>query len=128
MSLSGPCVLVVDDDQDTRELVEAFLHPTGARVNTARDGFEALVAAHALRPDIIFCDIVMPGLDGYAVMHMLRHDPRLSAIPVVAITALGTNSDVVDTTLAGFVGHLVKPLTPEMIVSQVQRLTSFTSL
>lgn len=120
--LRGRSILVVDDDEDTRELMGLFLRPTGALVRQAQDGYEALVEADHVPPDLVFCDILMPGLDGYAVMNQLQRDPRLRRVPVVAITALGTDSDVVDTCVAGFIGHLVKPLTQEMVFAQLKRV------
>lgn len=114
-SLHGVSILVVDDDPDARELMRMFLRPTGATVVEARDGYEALLRALEHPPDVVFCDLRMPRLDGHELLHQFQRDERLSAIPFVATTGLGADTDVLYTCLQGFSGHLVKPIEPEMV-------------
>jgi two-component system, cell cycle response regulator len=120
--LRGVSILVVEDDPDALELMGMFLRPTGATVRQARDGYEALLLAHQDRPDVVFCDLRMPRLDGHALVDRFKRDERLSAVPVIATTALGDDADVMHTCLAGFAGHLVKPILPEMVDALLQEV------
>jgi len=120
--LEGLSILVVDDDPDALELMRMFLRPTGATVREARDGFEALLQAQRHPPDVVFCDLRMPRLDGHGLIGRFQKDERLSAVPIVATTALGDDSDVTHTCLAGFAGHLVKPIMPEMVDAVLARI------
>ena len=113
--LHGVSILVVDDDPDALELMRMFLRPTGATVVEARDGYEALLQALAHPPDVVFCDLRMPRLDGPELLYQFQRDERLRAIPFVATTGLGADTDVVSTCLQGFAGHLVKPIEPRMV-------------
>ena len=121
-SLDGLSILVVDDDPDALELMRMFLRPTGATVREAHDGFEALLQARRHPPDVVFCDLRMPRLDGHGLIDRFQRDERLSAVPVVATTALGEDRDVTHTCLAGFAGHLVKPIMPEMVDAVLARI------
>jgi CheY-like chemotaxis protein len=114
-SLHGVSILVVDDDPDALELMRLFLRPTGATIVEARDGYEALLRALESPPDVVFCDLRMPRLDGHELLYQFQRDERLSAIPFVATTGLGADTDVMYTCLQGFAGHLVKPIEPRMV-------------
>ena len=120
--LEGISILIVDDDPDALELMRMFLRPTGATVREARDGYEALLQAQRHLPDIVFCDLRMPRIDGHGVIDQFRRDERLAAVPIVATTAMGDDSDVTHTCLAGFAGHLVKPIMPEMVDAVLDRI------
>ncbi|MBI4553472.1 MAG: response regulator [Candidatus Latescibacteria bacterium] len=80
-------VLIVDDDPDVRSLLTQMLEGTAYRVRTAADGQEALTMIQSVRPDAILLDLLMPELDGFAVIERLQADPALRAIPVVVVTA-----------------------------------------
>jgi CheY-like chemotaxis protein len=114
-SLEGVSVLVVDDDPDALELMGFFLRPTGAMVREAHDGYEALMLALEEPPHVVFCDIRMPRLDGIGLIDQFKRHEDLRGVPFIATTGLGADDDVVDTCLAGFSGHLVKPILPEMV-------------
>jgi PAS domain S-box-containing protein len=100
-------VLVVDDDPSVRNLLGRFLSREGFQVETAADGVAGLERARALRPDAITLDVVMPGLDGWAVLTALKSDPQLVDIPVIMLT-------VVDDKPTGFTlgvsEYLTKPI------------------
>lgn len=81
-------VLAIDDDADARELIRRFLVREGFRVELAADGVEGLALARRLRPDLITLDVMMPGMDGWAVLASLKSDPELALIPVVMMTML----------------------------------------
>jgi CheY-like chemotaxis protein len=118
----GVSILVVDDDPDALELMRMFLRPTGAVVREAHDGYEALLQAQRHPPDLVFCDLRMPRLDGHGLIDHFQRDERLAAVPIVATTALGDDRDVTHTCLAGFAGHLVKPIMPEMVDAMLERV------
>lgn len=120
--LRGLSILVVDDDPDAREMMRMFLRPTGALVREAADGSEALTLAEIDPPAAVFCDLLMPDMDGHAFLDRLARNPRLAAIPVVAVSGLGSDDDVMRTCLAGFAGHVVKPIEPATIDAQLDRL------
>ena len=81
-------VLAIDDDADARELIRRFLVREGFRVELAADGAQGLELARRLRPDLITLDVMMPGMDGWAVLSNLKADPELALIPVVMMTML----------------------------------------
>lgn len=120
--LRGVSILIVDDDPDALELMRMFLRPTGADVREAHDGYEALMQAQRQPPDIVFCDLRMPRLDGHALIDRFQRDERLAGVPIVATTALGDDDAVTHTCLAGFAGHLVKPIMPEMVDAVLERV------
>ena len=120
--LRGVCILIVDDDPDALELMGMFLRPTGASVVEARDGYEALLQALRHPPDIVFCDLRMPRMDGHELLYQFRRDERLSTVPFIATTGLGDDLDVVHTFLAGFAGHLVKPIEPAMVDALLEKV------
>ncbi len=85
-----PVVLIVDDHEDTREMLEVLLSLYGCRVITAKDGQQALDLAEATHPDLFLMDMKMPGLDGFEVTRRLRAHPELKQVPIVAVTGLVT--------------------------------------
>jgi len=87
-------VLVVDDAQTDRELMARVISAAGHRVVLATDGKEAIALAKAHRPALIFLDVVMPVMDGFATCRSLTRDPETSSIPVVLVTSKQTSSDV----------------------------------
>ncbi|MEE8635644.1 MAG: response regulator, partial [Acidiferrobacterales bacterium] len=82
----APTVLVIDDDPAVRDLMQRFLNKEGLRVVAAADGKEGLRLAKELRPDAITLDVLMPSMDGWAVLTALKADPALADIPVIMIT------------------------------------------
>ncbi len=106
-------VLVIEDNQDAREMLHAWLEELGHRVYAAGDGLEGIDLARSLQPDVVLVDIGLPGLDGYQVAENIRatmdgHRPLL-----VAITGYGRPEDSARAREAGFDAHLVKPVQPE---------------
>ena len=85
--VAAPLVLVVDDEEATRELIGRSLQQEGFRVLPAESGDEAVRLAREKRPDVISLDVLMPGMDGWTVLRALKGDPLTSAIPVVVVTA-----------------------------------------
>jgi CheY-like chemotaxis protein len=108
-------VLVVDDNEDLREYLALMLQLSGHAVRTARDGVEALEVAEGFRPDIIFLDLQMPRLDGYATCERLRQQPWGKDISIFAISGLGREEDRWRSEHAGFDAHLIKPVDPSAL-------------
>ena len=102
-------VLVVDDDNDIRELLVLDLEMSGYEVLTADNGFEAEQMAKEAQPDLIVLDVMMPGRTGYEVLTTLRADDRTNEIPVVMLTALTNDDDVWAGWAAGADYYMTKP-------------------
>jgi CheY-like chemotaxis protein len=115
-------VLVVDDEPNIIRLIEYHLRSAGYLVHSARDGSEALASVHEVRPAIIVLDVMMPGLDGWTVLQALKSDPETAAIPVLMLTALGSDDHVRRSWQKGTDFHLCKPFNPVELVSVVHRL------
>lgn len=108
-------VLVVDDEPDIRYLTQVNLELDGHRVMTAANGAEALAAVQVEVPDVVLLDVMMPELDGWAVLEQLKShlDDRISSVKVLMMTALGADDDRLRGGIEGAVRYLVKPVTPE---------------
>jgi CheY-like chemotaxis protein len=118
--LGGVSVLVVEDDADLRALLRVWLEAAGAVVRDAGDGIEALESVHRARPDLIICDLQMPGLDGCGFVEVIRQKLRLR-IPAIALTGRAGTEAEIQTFESGFHHHLRKPVTREVIVAQAVR-------
>ena len=112
-------VLVVDDDQDIRELVSWKLQAAGFEVIGEADGEAGLAAALALRPDLVLLDWMMPRLSGLEVCRALRDEPATSGVPVIMLTAKAQEGDVQRGFAAGADDYIVKPFSPRELVSRV---------
>ncbi len=105
-------VLVVDDDPAVLRVLASVLDLEGLAVTTASDGTAALAAAREDRPDVVICDVAMPGVSGLQVCRTLRSDPSTSDVPVVLLTARGSRRDRELGVAAGCDAYLVKPFDP----------------
>ena len=114
-------LLIIDDDRNTRELLEAEFAGRGYRVVQAMGGAEGLRLARQLRPDVITLDIVMPDVDGWSVLRSLKDDPELCGIPVVLVTILGDREMAYALGAAEFV---TKPVDPERLADVLARVAS----
>ena len=115
-----PPILVIDDDQDSRELLQRTLEADGHLVATASDGEEGLELARRLHPILITLDVMMPGLDGWAVLKELKADPDLHRIPVMMVT-IESQQDLGYS--LGAVEHLTKPVNRGQLLQLVSRYT-----
>ncbi len=127
--LVGLNVLIVDDDQDGRELLLAMLESSGARVTAADNAQDALREIQRATPDILLSDIGMPGTDGYDLMRSIRAlSPHPSArVPAAALTGFGRSEDRRRALDAGFLMHVPKPLDAEEVIAVVLKLAQFAS-
>ena len=110
LSLTGHDILVVDDDDDTCELLRAILGVHGAEVTAAASVRDARIILDQSRPDVLITDLAMPGEDGFSLMEHCRHHalPELRALPIVALTAYGTQQIEHRVLAAGFDAYLGK--------------------
>ena len=119
-SYSAPLVLVVDDGEMNRALVEAYLGDLDCRLRTAEDGPTALAAIEAESPDLVLLDVQMPGMDGYEVCRRIKARPRGRLLPVVMITALDHPKDRVLALEAGADDFMSKPVDRVELVARVR--------
>jgi len=119
VSLAGLRVLVVDDEEDARQLVSAVLAPCDVRVRVAASASEALAALEREPFDAVVSDIGMPGEDGYAMIASIRARPTLGRMPVIALTAFARSEERAKILAAGFDTHLSKPVEPDELIAVV---------
>ncbi len=124
LALRGVRVLIVDDHADSRELFNAILSQQGAEVTAFETVREALTAARHARPDVIVCDLAMPGDDGFALIREVRSWPSEQGrtVPALALTAYARVEDRERALRAGFQVHLSKPVEPRDLLDAVTRL------
>ena len=116
---TGPRILLVEDYDDAREMYRDYLEFSGFRVDTARDGHEALKKARAHLPDLILMDLSLPGLDGWEATRILKSDPATSHLMVVALSAHALAAEGERARAAGCDGFIAKPCLPHELVEQM---------
>lgn len=128
--LYGLKVLVVDDDQDTRDLLEWVLKRAGAEVTAVASAREAITVVDENPPHVLVSDIAMPEEDGYSLVRKLRErgPERGGRIPAVALTAHSLVQDRLLSLRAGFQSHVPKPVVPEELVEVVASVVYQRSL
>jgi DNA-binding response OmpR family regulator len=119
-------VLVVDDEQDIRDLVRFRLEHDGYRVITATDGEAGLSLARAERPDLCVLDVMMPKRSGLEVLAELRQDPATAAMRVILLTARGQDADVDRGFELGAHDYMTKPFSPKELRRRVNAQLSHT--
>ncbi len=117
-----PKILVVDDEPDAVELIKFNLKGAGYEVLTAVDGDEALKKAKSLLPDLIVLDLMLPEVDGLEVCKILRRDQRVSATPILMLTAKAAEIDRVLGLELGADDYVTKPFSPRELILRVKRL------
>ena len=122
--LDGVSVLVVEDEEDSGQMLAAVLDRYGARVRVAHSAGEAIVALAAAIPDVLVSDIGMPGTDGYGLIRRVRGltPERGGNLPALALTAYAGERDRRMAAEAGFQGFLAKPVAPAKLATTVARL------
>jgi len=113
--LADLCVLIVEDEADSRELIELLLASEGARVRSAASAEQALSLLDSVAPDVVLSDIGMPGRDGYWLATEVR--ARRPDIAAIALTAFSGHADIERALSAGFDHHVAKPVDPELLVN-----------
>jgi two-component system, cell cycle response regulator DivK len=123
VSASSQLVLIVEDDQQTREMYAEWFVFSGFRVVQATNGVEAIEKARTLKPDVITTDIGLKGgMDGCQLTESLKSYARTNKIPVIAVTAWAIGGYVERARQAGCDAVLIKPCLPEALLAEIQRL------
>jgi signal transduction histidine kinase/CheY-like chemotaxis protein len=118
----GLHVLVIEDNHDTADSLRELLEMSGLSVQVAYDGASGVAAARAQQPQVVLCDIGLPGaMDGYEVARVMRADPGLGAVRLVALTGYGEQEDRRRARQAGFDVHVTKPADPQALLGLVLR-------
>jgi DNA-binding response OmpR family regulator len=123
--LGGKTILVIDDDRNLLRLVEHTFSPTGALLYTAESGEEGLRRFYARQPDLVILDVMMPDMDGWQVCSRIR---EVSDVPIVFLTALGKELEVVRGLDCGAVDYVTKPFSPDILVARVRAALRRTDL
>jgi CheY-like chemotaxis protein len=117
-------VLVVDDEPDVLLLCRLNLQQRGHELLEASDGSSALRLAREGQPDVIVLDLMLPGMDGYAVLEQLRSEDQTAEIPVLVLTAKSLKADRDRSAGLGASGFMTKPFLPNELCDLVESLTS----
>jgi twitching motility two-component system response regulator PilG len=116
----GAKVLVIDDSNTIRRSAEIFLRQGGHEVVLAEDGFDALAKVNDHDPELIFCDILMPRLDGYQTCAIIKRNPRFSRVPVIMLSSKDGLFDKARGRMVGSEEYLTKPFTKEQLLRAVE--------
>ncbi len=118
---SGLKVLVIDDSNTIRRSAEIFLKQGGYDVVLAEDGFDALSKVNDHHPDLVFCDILMPRLDGYQTCAIIKRNNRFATLPVVMLSSKDGVFDKARGRMVGSQDYLTKPFTKEQLLQAVRQ-------
>lgn len=119
-------ILIIEDNPDVRENIQELLQLYGYDAQVAEDGKQGVIAAKEIRPDLIICDIMMPGLDGYGVLQILSRQPETSSIPFIFLTAKSEGSDVRKGMSMGADDYITKPFEESVLLQAIEvRLDKF---
>ena len=120
-------VLVIDDSNTIRRSAEIFLKQGGYDVYLAEDGFDALAKVNDHAPALIFCDILMPRLDGYQTCAIIKRNPKFAAVPIVMLSSKDGVFDKARGRMVGAQDYLTKPFTKDQLLHAVGQIGSATS-
>jgi CheY-like chemotaxis protein len=115
-------ILVVDDERDAADALRVLLETGGDVVQAVYSGRSALDAARAEPPDLIVCDVLMPGMDGHAVARAVRETPSLKGTVLIALTGQGSREAVARCRAAGYDGYLLKPIRYQIMKELIDAL------
>ncbi len=121
-------ILIVDDNPQNLELLQAYLEDLGCRTEIATDGAEAIKMAQNDVPDVVVLDVMMPRLSGFQVCEKLKSDPRTAGVPIVMVTALNEVSDVERAIEAGADDFLTKPVQRLELLARVKSQINVKSI
>jgi len=120
--MTKPTILVVDDEEDIRELISLNLKREGFEISAVETGEEALAQARRGTATLIILDLMLPGIDGLEVCKRLKADPQTRPIPVVMLTARGEEADIVTGLELGADDYITKPFSGKVLVARVRRI------
>ncbi len=122
MSVSVKTILIADDDEDLRLLVQVTLENSTYRILTAKDGLQAMNVVKDNIPDLLIIDWMMPRLNGYEVVSQLRQNPHTITLPVVMLTAKDSRDSREQMAPLALSGYLVKPFSPLELINKVKEI------
>jgi two-component system, cell cycle response regulator DivK len=114
------CILVVEDQEDNRQILRDLLASAGFEMIEAIDGEAGVAAATSQRPDLILMDIQLPIMDGYEATRRIKANPELNAIPIIAVTSYALSSDEGKALAAGCDAYIAKPYSPRQLLAKVK--------
>lgn len=114
-------ILVVEDQEDNRQIIRDTLSATDYQIMEAENGEEALAAVAKQRPDLILMDIQMPIMDGYEATRRIKADPGLRSIPIIAITSYALSGDEQKARAAGCDDYVPKPYSPRQLLAKIRQ-------
>jgi len=120
-------VLVIDDSNTIRRSAEIFLRQGGYEVLLAEDGFDALAKVNDNEPHIIFCDILMPRLDGYQTCAIIKRNPRFAEVPVIMLSSKDGVFDKARGRMVGSDDYLTKPFTKDQLLQAVAQFRALAT-
>jgi two-component system cell cycle response regulator DivK len=113
-------ILVVEDQEDNRQILRDLLGNAGYELTEAENGEEALAAVARQRPDLILMDIQLPVMDGYEATRRIRTNPGLKSVPIIAVTSYALAGDESKALAAGCDGYVSKPYSPRELLAKVR--------
>src|SRR5262245_51826038 len=114
------CILVVEDQEDNRQILRDLLGGAGFDLMEAENGEQALAALAKQRPDLILMDIQLPIMDGYEATRRIRANPELKGIPIIAVTSYALTGDEAKALAAGCTAYVTKPYSPRALLAKVR--------
>ena len=118
------CILVVEDQEDNRQILRDLLGNAGYELTEAENGEEAITAVGKRRPDLILMDIQLPVMDGYEATRRLRANPDLKSVPIIAVTSYALSGDEAKALAAGCDGYIAKPFSPRELLVKIRGFLS----
>jgi two-component system cell cycle response regulator DivK len=116
----GKLILVVEDEEDGRQIVRDLLTTAGFEMIEAEDGEKAVTAALRDKPDLILMDMQLPLLDGYEATRRIRANPNLKAVPIIAVTSYALSGDEAKVLAAGCNAFVPKPYSPRSLLAKIK--------
>ena len=120
----GKKILVVEDSSTQRKIICKMLLQNGYRILEAKDGYEALSIVELEEPDLILLDIIMPGIDGYKVMSMMKEIPGMQRVPIIMLTSRDKLIDKMRGKVSGTNEYLTKPFKSKELIEKIEKYTS----
>jgi two-component system, cell cycle response regulator DivK len=117
--MTNKTILVVEDQEDNRQILRDLLGSAGFRMIEAHDGAQALTVARSERPDLILMDIQLPVVDGYEATRSIKRDPELKQIPVIAVTSYALSGDEQRAREAGCDAYVAKPYSTRHLLAKI---------
>jgi two-component system, cell cycle response regulator DivK len=115
------CILVVEDQEDNRQILRDLLASGGFDMIEAENGEQAIAAAERSRPDLILMDIQLPILDGYEATRRIKANPDLKSIPIIVVTSYALSGDEDKARRAGCDDYVAKPFSPRQLLAKINK-------